>query len=228
MNELIIRMNRISRRPGRPAQHQTDARPALLDAGLGCVLEHGASAMTVKQIAAAAGLTPASLHYHFGDKPGLVKALIEERVLPALEGLRSALGPGGTCPAAQIRAFVDGVFDMVEKHPWLPRLWLREVLSEGGALREVLLSRIAPVLPRLLAERFAAAQSAGMLNPNLNPQLLVVSLIGLTLFPLAAEPIWGRVFAPAPPAREALREAAFAPDSGGDDVHAKATRALSE
>ena len=36
--------------------------------------------------------------------------------------------------------------------------------------------------------------------------LLVVSLIGLTLFPLAAEPIWSQVFAPAPPDHHRLKQ----------------------
>ena len=30
--------------------------------------------------------------------------------------------------------------------------------------------------------------------PNLDPRLLVVSLVGLTLFPLAAQSIWRRMF----------------------------------
>ena len=40
------------------------------------------------------------------------------------------------------------------------RLWVREVLCEGGALRELLLSRIAPLIPQAMAARFAAAQQA--------------------------------------------------------------------
>ena len=46
----------------------------------------------------------------------------------------------------------------------------------------------------VLAERFSKLQKLGVVNPNLDPRLLVVSLVGLTLFPLAAEPIWRRLF----------------------------------
>ncbi|MBD8525253.1 TetR/AcrR family transcriptional regulator [Pseudomarimonas arenosa] len=208
------------RRPGRPSLQQTEARTSLLDAGLRCVVEHGAAAVTVKQVALDAGVTPASLHYHFGDKQGLLQALVDQRLVPALSTLRAALSGDDNQPAAQIRAFVDAVFVMVEQHPWLPRLWLREVLSEGGALREVMLSRVAPSIPRALAERFASAQAAGRLNTALDPRLLVVSLIGLTLFPLAAEPLWGQIFSPAAPDRARLRqhtlaliEAAFTPSA---------------
>lgn len=210
----------IERRPGRPSLDQTAARSALLDAGLDRLVQDGAAALTVKQVAIAAGVTPASLHYHFRDKQGLVSALVEERIMPALGTLRAALVTVDNTPSGQIRAFVNAVFDMVDAHPWLPQLWLREVLNEGGALREVLIGRVAPMLPHVLASRFAEAQAHGTLNTALNPRLLVVSLIGLTLFPLAAEPLWGRIFAPTPPDRAALRqhtlaliEAAFAPAS---------------
>ena len=41
-----------------------------------------------------------------------------------------------------------------------------------------------------LAARLAAAQARGELAADLDPRLTVVSLIGLTLFPLAAESLW--------------------------------------
>jgi len=47
----------------------------------------------------------------------------------------------------------------------------------------------------LLARRFAAAQARGALNPDLDPRLLVVSLIGLTMLPHAAAPLWRGIFA---------------------------------
>jgi hypothetical protein len=46
-----------------------------------------------------------------------------------------------------------------------------------------------------MGARFAAAQEAGELSPDLDPRLLVTSLIGLTLFPAAGAPIWRRLFA---------------------------------
>ncbi|MEZ5463631.1 MAG: hypothetical protein R3F22_00085 [Lysobacteraceae bacterium] len=46
----------------------------------------------------------------------------------------------------------------------------------------------------MLAARFVAAQQAGRLNPDLDPRLLVVSLVRLTLFPAAAAPVWREMF----------------------------------
>ena len=57
-----------------------------------------------------------------------------------------------------------------------------------------MIERIGPVLPQALAARFAAAQQAGQLNAQLDPRLLVASLVGLTMFPLASAPIWQQLF----------------------------------
>ena len=87
-----------------------------------------------------------------------------------------------------------GIGTVVAEHPWLPTLWVREILCEGGALREMMIHQVGPLLPTMMASRFAAAQQAGQLNPDLDPRLLMVSLIGLTMFPMASAPIWRQLF----------------------------------
>jgi hypothetical protein len=71
---------------------------------------------------------------------------------------------------------------------------VREVLNDKGALRDVLHKIIAPQVTQLLARTLVDAQKRGAISADLDPRLLVVSLVGLTMFPLAAEPIWRRVF----------------------------------
>jgi AcrR family transcriptional regulator len=182
-----------ARRAGRPAGDAPDLRPRLLDAAIACYVRTGIAATSLRAIAAEASVTPALLHYYFGDKAQLQQAVVEERLMPAFASLREPLLRADDV-AALIAGFVRGIGDLVARHPWLPSLWVREVLCEGGALRELLLTRIAPQLPHVLAQRFAAAQRDGELDPDLDPRLLVVSLVGLTLFPAAGAPIWRQFF----------------------------------
>lgn len=182
------------RRAGRPPSRSPDLREHLLDAAIACYLHRGIAATSIRAIAGEAGVTPALLHYYFGDKSQLQQAVVEERLMPAFADLREPLLRAGDDVAVLVAAFVRGVGEVVARYPWLPSLWVREVLSEGGALRELLLTRIAPQLPRMLAQRFADAQQRGQLNPDLDPRLLVVSLVGLTLFPAAGAPIWRKFF----------------------------------
>ncbi len=166
----------------------------MLDTALQCYSTQGIADTSLRDIAAAAGVTPALVHYYFGDKAQLQQAVMQERLMPVMARLREPLLEAGDDVAALVAGFVQGVGRLVEQHPWLPSLWVREVLCEGGALREMLVNDLAPLIPRLMAGRFDEAQRQGRMNPDLDPRLLVVSLVGLTLFPLAGAPIWRRVF----------------------------------
>lgn len=182
------------RAPGRPAADAPDQRSAALDAALACFVRQGIAATSLRDIAREAGVTPALLHYYFGDRQQLLDAVVAERVVPAFLSVRERLARAGGDVADIVAAFVHGVTDAIARHPWWPQLWVREVLCEGGALRDLLVQRIAPDIARLLAGRFAAAQAAGRLNADLDPRLLLPTLVGLTMFPAAGAPIWRQVF----------------------------------
>jgi TetR/AcrR family transcriptional regulator len=177
-----------------PGTAGPDLRERLLDAAVARFAVRGIAATSLRDIATEADVTPALLHYYFGDKAQLQDAVIEERLMPLFAGLRETLLAAGDDVDDLVARFVIGIGRLVVRHPWLPSLWVREVLSEGGALRDLLVGRMAPQVPLLLAQRFADAQDEGRLNPDLDPRLLVVSLVGLTLFPAAGAPIWRRIF----------------------------------
>ena len=182
------------RAPGRPSADAPDQRAVALDAALACFVRQGIAATSLRDIAREAGVTPALLHYYFGDRQQLLDAVVAERVMPAFLSVRERLAQAGDDVGDIVAAFVCGVTDAIARHPWWPQLWVREVLCEGGALRDLLVQRIAPDIARLLAGRFAAAQAAGRLNADLDPRLLLPTLVGLTMFPAAGAPIWRQVF----------------------------------
>ena len=188
------RTTRKPRRPGRPRAATADLRERVLDAALTCFARLGIAATPLRAIAHEAQVTPALLHYYFGSKPLLIEALVAERLMPVVGELRVQLLHGETDSTALIAGFVNTVFAVIERLPWFPPLWAREVLSEGGALRELIISRVAPQLPKALEQHFRNAQRSGELNPELDSRLLVVSLVGLTLFLAASAPIWRRIF----------------------------------
>ena len=185
---------RRGRTPGRPLGEGADLRTGLLDATVACFARHGIAGSSLRQIATEAGVTPALLHYYFGGKEALLEAVIEERLMPVTQGLRGPLLQAGDDPRALIRGFVRTVLATALAHPWLPQLWVREVLHEGGGLRQLMQQRIGPLLPQALAARFAQMQAQGRLNPLIDPRLLVVSLVGQTMFMAASAPIWRGIF----------------------------------
>jgi TetR/AcrR family transcriptional regulator len=195
MNAKVRRKKAEPRRPGRPRADEANQRERLLDAAVVCFAGDGIAATSLRTIALKAGVTPALVHYYFGSKEQLVEAFIAERMTPVAAALRESLLAAGPDPRALMAAFVRGMHDLVARFPWWPALWVREVLNEKGALRDVLLKQVAPQVAQLVAGALADAQKRGELAADLDPRLTMVSLMGLTMMPLAAEHIWRRVFA---------------------------------
>lgn len=192
-------------RPGRPAAGlERDARDLLLAAATDLFAEHGVAATTFAMIAKRAGLTPAMVPYYFIDREQLLDAVVEERIAPLIA---SVWGPVGAkdAPAEIIRGVVERMLAGIEKMPWIPSTWMREVLNEGGLLR----SRVFLHLPfnklKLLGKSVADGQASRGINPNLNPGLIVFSTIGLVMLHGATVRFWAEIFESKPPEIEALR-----------------------
>jgi AcrR family transcriptional regulator len=179
-----------TRSPGRPANSRGDQRQRLLDAAIALFARQSIAETSLRAVARRARVTPALVHYYFGNREQLVDALVVERILPLVLRVGAKLADAGPDPRELVRTFVTSIIGMLADNAWLPPIWVREVLTENGALRDRLVTQIAPNIAPELARRLAEAQRAGLLNPGLNPKLAVVSLIGLTIFPLAAQTIW--------------------------------------
>ncbi len=199
------------RPPGRPTAGDGDRREHVLDAALACYLQRGIAATSLRDISRQAGVTPALLHYYFDAAAGLRDAVVAERVLPVFGQAQAVLLDMRDAPLRQtLEAFVDCICGLVARHPWLPSLWIREVVSEGGELRDLLTTGLMRELAAPMVARFAAEQAVGRLNPGLEPRLLMVSLVGLTLLPAAGMPIWQQVFAAGDLGVDAIRTHALA------------------
>lgn len=222
MQTKTSRKKREPRRPGRPRAEETNQRERLLDAAVECFAADGVVATSLRSIAVRAGVTPALVNYYFGSKEQLLEAFLTERVTPIVGAMRERLLAAGDDPRELLGAFVRGIHDVVGRYPWWPALWVREVLNEKGVLRDVIHKIIAPQVTVLLGKALGDAQKRGAISADLDPRLLVVSLVGLTMFPLAAEHIWRRVFPAGDVDRDVLlRHTLALLDHGIGGLHAR-------
>ena len=183
-----------SRSQGRPLASAPGAsRDRLLDAAAVLFGRQGIAGTTMAQIAAEAEVTAAMVHYHFKGREALLEALVDERIQPQLAFVWGGVDASAPDLAAEIQGLVDRLVDGPGRLSWLPPLWVREVLSEGGRLRERILARLPLAKVQALATAVAAAQGRGAVNPDLEPRLLVLSVMGLTLLPLATANLWSRL-----------------------------------
>ncbi|MGF6994167.1 TetR/AcrR family transcriptional regulator [Paraburkholderia sp. GAS32] len=175
----------------RPAVEDFDVREHLLDTATRLFSECGIAATTVAQIASEAGVTSALVHYYFTNREKLLDAVADERLAPAAEFVwRPAVEDAAGDPFALVHEFVARLFDVTDRMPWLPPLWLREIVNEGGLLRERMMRRIPFDNIKRFGSRVAHAQRDGTVNANLEAMLLFNSILALVMLPLATAKIW--------------------------------------
>lgn len=180
-------------RPGRPSSDGArDVRATLLKAARELFTRHGFKSVTTKRIAEHAGVNPAMIHYYFGDKAGLHGAMLQE----AMEPLLGRLTQWADAPDESeftIDDFVTAYMRILAANPWLPQLVVREVLTEGGRLREMFITEIGGRAGRVVPELIKRGVAEGELRPDLDPTLATLSLASLVIFPFVAAPVIGRV-----------------------------------
>lgn len=128
-------------------------RDLILDAAERRFAERGFTGVSMREIAAEAGLkNQASLYHHFRDKRALYEAVLGRGVSPMVTLVsETARGwpAGGTGPLdPDVVAYVlDRILDYLEEHPNLPRLIRRAGMDDSRSVRST--------LPRLLRPLWA-------------------------------------------------------------------------
>ena len=183
-----------SDRPGRPLFSPTrDARAQLLNAAAALFAQQGIAGTSLSSIAKRARLTPAMVHYYFEDREALLNAVVDERLVPFITYVWDPVDPGDD-PVEMIRGVVQRLLSGIEKAPWVPNTWMREILNEGGLLRTKVLRHIPVEKVRLVGAAIHAGQKKRSLNSELDPLLYVFSAIGLVMLHMATLKVWSDIF----------------------------------
>jgi AcrR family transcriptional regulator len=167
-----------------------NVRERLLQAARELFLRYGYRAVSSRQIGAAAGVNFAMIRYYFGGKPGLYREILQG-VLPAQLADIEAWARGGT---GQLEELLANIVRTWAAHPWIAGFVLREVLLPGGPMRAMFLrefpERFAPRIERAVAEQMRR----GSVREDLDPKLLVLSIVSLAIFPFLGFALTSRVF----------------------------------
>lgn len=81
-----------------------DPRRAILDAAEALLVEGGPEGFSVRRLVARCGVSAPTIYHHFGDKQGLVDALLEERLAELVRELEAARRAGD--PLGTLRAYL--------------------------------------------------------------------------------------------------------------------------
>lgn len=185
------------RGPGRPIAGGASVRDSLLQTARELFLARGFASVSIRQIAAAAGSSPATIHYHFGDKLGLYRAMLDAAIAPVVSALQRLGDPARAAPA-DLAELIRLYTHMLVANPWVPALIVQEVLAEGGRFRDQFIEHFAGRLAPLFIAAMRREQSRGAVRADLDPRLAALSAISLTVFPFLALPITSRVLGLSP------------------------------
>ncbi|WP_322030182.1 TetR/AcrR family transcriptional regulator [Paraburkholderia sp. J76] len=175
----------------RRAAADLDMRERLLASATQLFGEQGIAATTMAQIAEAAGVTSAMVHYYFTNREKLLDAVVDERIARSIAFVWEAVdGDAAQNPHDLVEELVGRLFEVTSRMPWLPPLWLREIVNEGGLLRERMLKRLPVEQLQRFAARVNEAQRDGSVNAELEARLLFISILALVMLPLATSKLW--------------------------------------
>ncbi len=73
-----------------PRKRGDDTRARIIGETVTCIVEEGFAAATAKHVAERAGVTWGVIQYHFGDRNGLLMAVVDDGVAKLVESLSSA------------------------------------------------------------------------------------------------------------------------------------------
>jgi len=188
----------------RTSKKKRDARELLLNAAIELFALHGIAGTTFAMMAKRAGFTPAMVHYYFKDRERLLDAVVEERFMEFVSHTWDRVQPEADA-AETIRGIVERALEGIERMPWVPPIWVREILNESGLLRTRMLGRLPLEKMRLLGQAIARGQRDGSLNPEVDPLLAYSSFLGLVMLHAATVRTWAKAMDREPLNREALQ-----------------------
>jgi AcrR family transcriptional regulator len=179
---------------GRPLLAATiGSRDALLDAAVLLFAEQGVPATTSTEIAARAGVTPAMIHYHFRSRDRLLDAVVDERLARFTASVFGPPMPSGASAATLVETIVRRAYAAADLMPWMPPIWIREVVSEGGTLRDRMLRHFPTGAVTALIETLGREQRQRRIPADIEPRLVFLTIAGVAMLPLATRRLWSRI-----------------------------------
>jgi TetR/AcrR family transcriptional regulator, regulator of cefoperazone and chloramphenicol sensitivity len=146
------------------------ARARIRDEALRLVAERGPDAVTIREIAAAAGISPALIIRHYGGKDALLAAL-DEHVVTSFEAVLAAA-------TQRSDPFGAGLADLItaELPPDSPiPAYLARLLTTGGPVGTALFTKLHAISRHALDEMVRAGTAEPGADPDVRAAVLLVN-----------------------------------------------------
>lgn len=147
--------------------------------------ERGYEGTSMGDLAERVGLRKASLFHHFESKDVLYATVLSQLLDAVQQAIVGAAASEGSF-THRLDALSDSLTATLGAQPHAARLLIREAMDWGPVMRERLATAIQGVLTASV-EFARAGQKEGVFNPDLDPQQLVISLVGIYFIPFVID-----------------------------------------
>lgn len=168
----------------------------LIAAAREIMIERNAVDFSLQEVAARSGLNSALVKYHFGNKDGLLIAILEQDAGQAVAQMRR-LASLDISATAKLEAHVKGVIETYYRYPYMNRL-VHLMMHERGALSAEQVARFF-VTPLVAFQRdlLEAGMASGEFR-KVDPIFVYHSVIGACEHLFSSRLAMGRVFGAVP------------------------------
>lgn len=175
---------------GQTTRKGLETRLRALDAAEELFAERGLHGTSVRDLAAALDMPPASLLHHFPRKQTLYRAVLERIAADLDRALARPLGGPGD-HRARLRRLCRALADWSHATPRRSNLLLRELLDNPARISAAPVLPLAPVVERVSAF-LRQGQAAGAFRP-VDPLLALTHMAGSVAYFVAAAPTFVRM-----------------------------------
>lgn len=150
----------------------------------------GMDGARMQEIADEAGMNKALLHYYFRSKENLFKAVFKDIFTKFFRKVGTALLSDAPVKE-KLAVFIDGYVDLIQANPYVPQFIINEINRDPQMLKTLMIE--SGVEPQKIIEMFANQANKDNLI-KIDPRHIVVSIIGMLLFPIAARPLLQMIY----------------------------------
>lgn len=156
---------------------QSSSRALLLETASAIMRDRDMVDVSLSDLSQRSGLNSALVKYHFGNKAGLLSALLDRDWRAIVESVDALVAKDGWSPEDKLRRHISKVIDTFHAVPYLNQLTMRMVRdSDEAEARRIADSYLSPMY-RAYEELIGQGVAAGVFRP-VDPQMFYFTLTG--------------------------------------------------
>ena len=150
----------------------------------------GMEGARMQEIADEAGMNKALLHYYFRSKENLFKAVFKDIFIKFFNKVKDTLF-SEMSGKEKLDIFIDSYIELIQNNPYVPQFIINEINRDPMMLKSLMFE--SGIEPQKILEIFLNAKPSDYFL-KLDPRHIVVSLLGMLIFPIAARPLLQMIY----------------------------------